>query len=115
MDEENRAADHDHRDESVFQVRAKGLIIYKGNGEFWLGGEGFRLNLIRKDTIEGMSSGVRSSSFQCGRHQGYLALEEGHFNDRNEFVTDRVRTGDECDAGLWMDSDIGVLHVRLEV
>ncbi len=115
MDEESRAADHYHRDDSVFQVRGKGLIIYKGNGEFWLGGEGFRLNLIRKDTIEGMSSGVRSSSFQCGRHQGYLALEEGHFNEKDEFVTDRIRTGDECDAGLWMDSDIGVLHVRLEV
>lgn len=115
MEADNHAADHAHRNDSVFQVRAKGMILYKGNGEFYIAGEGFRLNLIRKDTIEGMSSGVRSSSFQNGRHQRYLKLEEGYFNDKNEFVVDRIRTGDECDAGLWMDSDFGVLHVCLEI
>ncbi len=115
LEERNHWTDHWHEEERVFQVRGKGIILYKGGGEFYIGGEGFRLNLIRRDTIEGMSSGVRASSFQNGRHQRYLAVEEGHFNDRNEFVTDRIRTGDECDTGLWMDSDFGILHVCLEL
>lgn len=107
--------DKDHRDSSIFQVRAKGLIVYIGNGEFYLAGEGFRLNLIRQDTIEGMSSGVRASSFQNGRHQRYLDLEEGHFDEEGRFIVNKIRTGDECDTGLWVHSDIGVLHARLEV
>ncbi len=107
--------DTNHKEDHIFRVRAKGLIVYVGNGEFYLAGEGFRLNLIRKDTIEGMSSGVRASSFQNGRHQRYLKLEEGRFNEEGEFVVDRIRTGDECDTGLWLHSDIGVLHACLEI
>ncbi|MBU9746792.1 DUF5597 domain-containing protein [Lachnospiraceae bacterium ASD3451] len=103
-----------HTEDEHYHVRGKGLIVYEGNGSFYLAGEGFRLNLIRKDTIEGMTTGVRTSNFQNLRHQEYLEVAEGHFEADMKFVTDRLRTGDECDHGLWVHSDIGVVHALLE-
>ena len=104
-----------HTEEEHYKVRGKGLIVYEGNGSFYLAGEGFRLNLIRKDTIEGMTTGVRTSIFQNLRHQEYLEVEEGHFEADMRFVTDRLRTGDECDHGLWVHSDVGIVHALLEM
>lgn len=107
--------DAGHTEEEHYNVRGKGLIVYEGNGSFYLAGEGFRLNLIRKDTIEGMTTGVRTSNFQNLRHQEYLEVAEGHFEADMRFVTDRLRTGDECDHGLWVHSDIGIVHALLEL
>lgn len=96
------------------QVRGKGLIIYEGNGCFYLAGEGFRLNLLRKGSIEERTTGVRISNFQNLRHQEYLQLEEGHF-ENGKYVVDKIRTGDECDHGIWVHSDIGVVHAVLDM
>lgn len=104
-----------HRDPEIFNLRGKGLIVYEGNGSFYLAGEGFKLMLIKKDTIEGMSSGVRASTFQNGRHQEFLTLSEGHFDEDGKFIPVRDRCGDECDYGIWVHSDIGVVHAVLEV
>lgn len=113
--EPHRGTDTNHRDDKVFQKLAKGVIVYVGNGEFYLSGEGFSLNLLRKKSIREMSGGVIASQFQNGRHQRYLAIEEGHFDENGCYVAEKMRTGDECDTGIWMDADVGVVHVQIEM
>ena len=50
------------------------------------------------------------------QHQAHnmelLCLEEGHF-EGGEFVTDRVRSGDEARHGIWAQYDCGVAHFIL--
>ena len=50
------------------------------------------------------------------QHQAHnmelLCLEEGHF-EGGEFVTDRVRSGDEARHGIWAQYDCGVVHFIL--
>lgn len=114
--EPHRGTDTYHRDDSgTFEKLAKGIIIYLGEGEFYMAGEGFSLNLLRKRSIKEMTGGVLASQFQNGRHQRYLKIEEGHFDETEQYVTDRVRTGDECDTGIWMDTDVGVVHVKIQM
>ena len=103
-----------HGADEHYQVRGKGLIVYEGNGCFYLAGEGFRLNLLRKGGIEERTTGVRISNFQNLRHQEYLRLEEGHF-ENGKYVVDNIRTGDECDHGIWVHSDVGVVHAVLDM
>lgn len=104
-----------HEDDKYTQVRAKGIIVYEGNGSFYLAGEGFRLNLIRKDTVENMTAGTRTSNFQNLRHQEYVELSEGHFDEKGEYVADRIRTGDESDYGIWVQYDVGIVHAVLDL
>lgn len=113
--EPHRGTDAYHREQECFDKMAKGIIVYVGNGEFYMAGEGFSLNLLRKKSIKEMSGGVIASLFQNGRHQRYLAIEEGHFDENGEYTVDKIRTGDECDTGVWLDTDIGVVHIRLEL
>lgn len=113
--EPHRGTDTYHREDSgTFNKLAKGIIVYLGNGEFYMAGEGFSLNLIRKKSIKEMTGGVSASQFQNGRHQRYIQIEEGHFED-GKYVADRIRTGDECDTGVWMDTDVGVVHIKLDM
>ena len=48
-------------------------------------------------------------------NKGVLPTPEGHFDKNGIFTADRERTGDECDMGLWVSSDIGVVRVLLDV
>lgn len=107
--------DADHTDEECYRVRAKGFIIYEGKGSFYVMGEGFRLNLIRKQEIELMTTGVRLSNFQNLRHQEYLELSEGHVSNGETYIADRVRTGDEADYGIWVHYDTGIVHAVLNL
>lgn len=104
-----------HTSEECYQVRAKGFIIYEGKGSFYVVGEGFRLNLIRKQAIELMTTGVRISNFQNLRHQEYLELSEGHMGSDGIYEAERARTGDEADYGIWVHYDTGVVHAVLNL
>ena len=42
----------------------------------------------------------------------FESLAEGHF-EGDAYVADRVRSGDEARAGIWLMADCGVLHVVL--
>lgn len=103
-----------HTNPEDYHVRAKGLIVDAGDGVFYIAGEGFRLILTRKDNIDLMASGVRSSVFANGRHGEYLSVEEGRFNQDGVFVTRRARCGDETDFGVWAHWDVGVIRVVLD-
>ena len=40
-----------------------------------------------------------------------LRVEEGHFDQNNEFVVDRRRNGDRIAEGVWVEPDVGVVRV----
>lgn len=103
-----------HDSEECYKVRAKGFIVYEGKGSFYLAGEGFRLNLIRKDSIELMTTGSRVSNFQNLRHQEYLEVSEGKIDSLGNYIPLRMRTGDETDHGIWVHYDTGVVHARIQ-
>jgi hypothetical protein len=40
-------------------------------------------------------------------------VEEGYFDSQGEWVTTRLRTGDESDEGIWMYADVKAVKVVL--
>lgn len=104
-----------HTGDDCYKVRGKGFIIYEGNGCFYLAGEGFRLNLLRKQKIELMTNGISLSNFQNLRHQEYLELSEGTVDETGVYHVKTVRTGDEGDYGIWVHYDVGVVRAILRM
>ena len=86
--------------------RARGLIIEAGPEEFYVLGTGFTVLLAEKDDLF-------YSEDRVTNHMPYLCIEEGHFDNEGCFVTDRIRTGDECDHGCGLYKENGVVHVTL--
>ncbi len=107
--------DCSHDDEEHVKVRGKGLIVYTGNGEFFLAGDGFKLVLIRKDNMEFITSSLRGFKYLTARNHAYKVVEEGEFNQEGDFVPKKVRCGDESDMGLWVYYDVGLVHAVLEM
>ncbi len=107
--------DNCHDDAAHVQVRGKGLIVYAGNGEFYLAGDGFKLVLIKKDNMEYITSSLRGFKYLNARNQEYKIVEEGRFDEEGEFVSNKVRCGDESDMGLWVYHDVGLVHAVVEL
>ena len=106
--------DNRHMAGQYANYRAKGFIVYKGNGEFYLTGDAYRLMLFPKFNIVETTSAVHAGDFLNMRSQGYVSVTEGFFNDDGTYVPTIIRNGDEYDYGLWVTSDIGVLHVKMD-
>lgn len=102
-----------HNEEIYIPQIGKGLIIYEGNGSFYLSGRGFKLVLIKKASLDEMSDIICSYKQIAARNISYLKVEEGYFDEQEEFCVTRRRNGDESDMGLWVEPDIGVLHAVL--
>jgi hypothetical protein len=54
-----------------------------------------------------------TSAFMLTRLAHCVCVDEGHFNEKDEFVVDRRRNGDETDYGVWIEPDVGVVRVRM--
>ena len=107
--------DNCHEDEKYTKYRGKGLIITAEKHELYLAGEGFKLVLFPKQDATKQASVLRGTKGLNANNGPYLCVEEGHFDENGIFMADRERTGDECDMGLWVSSDIGVVRVLLDV
>ncbi|MCD7998328.1 MAG: DUF5597 domain-containing protein [Clostridiales bacterium] len=105
--------DPSHNEEEYISQIAKGLIIYEGNGSFYLAGRGYKLVLIKRTSLEEMSDILVSYKQIAARNISYFKVEEGYFDEENRFKVTRKRNGDESDMGLWVEPDIGVLHAEL--
>ncbi len=106
--------DNRHMAAQYSSYRAKGFIVYKGNGEFYLTGDAYRLMLYPKFNIVETTSVVHAGDFLNQRSQGYVSVTEGFFTDDGNYVPTIIRNGDEYDYGLWVTNDIGVLHVKMD-
>jgi len=91
--------------------RGRGLVIQASRNEFYLVGANYRLLLRPKLPPDKM----RASSFVGDRTLSmlthYLRVDEGHFDQNDEFVVDRRRSGDEITASVWVEADTGVVRV----
>jgi len=89
----------------------RGLVIQASRNEFYLVGANYRLFLRPKLPPDKM----RASSFVGDRMLNMLAhrlsVDEGHFDQNDEFVVDRRRSGDEISRGFWVEADTGVVRV----
>ncbi|MDR2607693.1 MAG: DUF5597 domain-containing protein [Treponema sp.] len=85
----------------------RGLIIEDGKRCFYLAGR-FSLRLAVKESPE--ISQV-SGYIPC---PDFVSVEEGHFDGKGDFITDRIRNGDEAFfGGFWTTPACGVVRVKL--
>lgn len=106
--------DNRHFSELYPNYRGKGFIVYKGNGEFFLAGDAYRLMLYPKKDIVELTSVIHAGDFLNQRSQGYVTVTEGYFAPDGTYMPTIMRNGDEYDYGLWVTADIGVLHVQMD-
>lgn len=90
-----------------------GLIVYEGNGSFYLAGRGFKLLLVKKTDAAEMSDSLWAFRFLSMRNIPYLRVDEGSLSEDGKFKAVRRRSGDETDTGLWVEPDVGVVHAVL--
>ena len=110
---ENYNMDNRHYAGMYPNFRAKGFIVYKGNGEFYLAGDAFKLILYPKKDIVETTSAVHASEFLNHRSQGYVTVTEGFFTQNGQYIPTIIRNGDETDGGIWVTNDVGVVHVQM--
>ena len=93
--------------------KGKGLIVYEGEGSFYLAGQGYKLTLLEKTSPEEMAELLVYHKTLATRNIFYREVQEGYFDEAGRFVPQRRRNGDETDTGLWVAQDVGVVHARL--
>ena len=93
--------------------RGRGLLIQVSPHEFYLVGAGFQLLLRPRIAPEQALDMSLASEFALTRLANYVLVDEGHFDQDGKFVVDRRRNGDETDHGVWVEPDVGVIHVLL--
>lgn len=103
-----------HERHEDFNTRARGMIIYEGQGVFYLAGAGYKLMLRRKDDIESLTSTVRGNDIINTRNMEYLSISEGYFDESDNYVVVKKRCGDEADYGIWTSPDIGVVRLIMD-
>jgi len=93
--------------------RGRGLVIQVDRHEFYLVGGNFRLFLRPKVAPERALDASLARDHLLTRLAHYVRVDEGHFDENGEFVVERRRNGDETDHGIWVEPDVGVVHVVL--
>ena len=102
-----------HYEGAERQKLGKGVIVYEGDGSFYLSGVGYKLTLIRKTTPEDMADVLRYQKPLTARNLFYLEASEGSLTEEGVFLPRRRRNGDETDTGLWVATDVGVVHAKV--
>jgi hypothetical protein len=95
-----------HRVSGDNPCRARGLIIKTAPDEFYILGTGFTVYFSPRDDIF-------YSEDRVTNHMPYLFVQEGSFGPGGEWIIDRIRTGDECDHGIWVFTENKVVHTVL--
>ena len=94
----------------TIERRGRGLVIQANTHEFYLVGDHYRLTLRRKLSDGTLEQMVTVLYWTLPMHQ-FVSVEEGHFNEKGEFIVVHRRCGDETSNGMWVSSDRGVLRV----
>jgi hypothetical protein len=95
------------------EERGRGLVFQVSKHEFYLVGGGYRLFLRPKTSPERQLDTSLARDHLLTRLANYVLVDEGHFDENGAFVVDRQRNGDETDHGVWVETDVGVVHVVL--
>ena len=76
-------------------------------------GANYHLHLRPKSSPAEHLQAAQTDTHKLTRLAHYVRVDEGHFNDSDDFIVDRRRNGDETDHGVWVEPDVGVVHVVL--
>jgi hypothetical protein len=91
--------------------RARGMVIQASKNEFYLVGDGYRLFFRPKLPPEQMLDATFVSDYWQIKLIHQISVDEGHFNEKDEFIVDRQRSGDALCGGVWVAPDVGVVRV----
>lgn len=91
----------------------RGLVFQPARNEFYLVGANYRLHLRPRVKPSEQLDASLTNDRLLTRLAHYVRVDEGHFDEDGAFVVDRRRNGDETDNGVWVESDVGVVHVVL--
>jgi hypothetical protein len=108
----SKAADHRHyRNPQLTEGRPSyGLIIETGPDEFFLAGN-LHLFMVAKESPRWLDS-LKMPMMMTP--PDYLSVEEGYLTPAGEFISTRIRNGDEAVfGGFWATPYCGVVRVRL--
>ncbi len=97
---------------SLAEETARGLLFQVSEKEFYLVGHKVRMYWQKMDRLDGSIPANLMNIQHQAHNMELLCIEEGHF-EGDEFVTDRVRSGDEARHGIWAQYDCGVVHFIL--
>lgn len=100
-----------HRGDASSLNRGRGLVVQVDTHEFYLVGAAYRLHLRPKGTPAQALDSAQTNPRLLTRLAHYVRVDEGHFDEDDNFVVDRRRNGDETDNGVWVEPDVGVVHV----
>jgi len=99
--------------ESGTQKLGRGLAVQTGADEFCFVGADYRVMLRPRLLQNKMLDASYVNAYMLTRLAHSVSVDEGHFNEKNEFVIDRRRNGDETDYAIWIEPDVGVVRVRM--
>ncbi|GHV91836.1 beta-galactosidase [Spirochaetia bacterium] len=99
-----------HRWPSAHHERGRGFLFQTGAREFYCIGDSFFFDLRKKPILNETEFGNYCAN---PRNETFLKIEEGHFDGNGDWQTDRVRTGDDLDFGIWMYAGNRVVHIVL--
>ena len=99
--------DYHHSNQKSSDERGRGIIIQDREDEntFYAFGAGCVIFLREKRPDIPYSENKRESLVN------YISVQEGHFGEDEEYICDRIRTGDETDYGIWIYPDVGVVKI----
>ncbi|MBN1250338.1 MAG: DUF5597 domain-containing protein [Anaerolineae bacterium] len=92
---------------------SRGLVVQTGAHAFYCVGANYRLYLRRKGSPAERLQAAESNPHLLSGLTHYVRVDEGHFDAQGAFIVDRRRNGDETDRGVWVEPDVGVVHVVL--
>jgi beta-galactosidase GanA len=93
--------------------RGRGLIIKAGEREFYLVGGAYRALFKKKGDSRQLLANATANDYLFVRLANYRRVEEGQFDSDERWTLTKIRNGDETDHGIWVQPDVGVVHVVL--
>jgi hypothetical protein len=93
--------------------RGRGLIVQASRNEFYLVGVNYRVFLRPKLSPEKMLDATFVAEGWLTKLTHHLRVDEGHFDENDQFVVDRRRNGDVINGGIWVAPDVGVVRVLM--
>ncbi len=94
------------------QELGRGLVFQTARDELYLVGHGVRVFVNRLPADDGSVPYSLIAPVHQAASMPTLSIEEGHLVG-DDFVVDRLRTGDEARHGIWLAADCGVVRVVL--
>ncbi len=105
--------DSHHFEPEYMGSKGVGLIVYEGNGVFYLAGRSFKLALLKKTCVDDLTDLIWAYQQLSMRNIPYVSVDEGQFDENGTFCVSRRRSGDETDTGIWAVPDVGVVRVEM--